>query len=93
MNEVFKTSDQGLAAYLIVKGFQCIKAVPAGERDPRRKAFVFIDVPNADQLQKDYDNYVPDLISPKEFAQRWRTTTRIAKEGLTDEEMEKLRRG
>lgn len=98
-DRVYKTSDQGFATYLWVKGFAPFRAVPANELnprtkqpDPRRKAFVFAEFPeDVDKMQRDFDNFTTDLISPKEFAQKWKATTRMARDAVTQEELDQLR--
>lgn len=61
MDHIFKTSDQGLGAYLILMGYPCIGAIPTDEvftnhlgTTNSRMDFIFIDVPNPGELAQEY---------------------------------------
>jgi len=45
MNDTYRTSDTGLAAYLLLLNHTCIGAIPV-EDDDRRYDFVFIGIEN-----------------------------------------------
>lgn len=53
MKQDYKTSDQGLAAYLLLLGYQCVGAVPV-EGDGVRKDFFFVDVEEPAKLAQEY---------------------------------------
>lgn len=52
MEEVYRTSDQGLAAYLLLLNYICLGAIPTS--DPQRMDFVFINVDNPAVIYEQY---------------------------------------
>lgn len=50
--KIFRTSDHGLAGYLVYLGFNCIGAVPT--KDDKRLDFVFIDIDDAEKHTNDF---------------------------------------
>ena len=72
MNEVrpFKTSDQGLAAYLLVKGMTYLKPIPT--TDTKRKEFVFVDSERRTELVETYLTNKEDTFSPQQYSKALR---------------------
>lgn len=93
MNEqTYKTSDQGLAAYLMERGFYCVSAIPAGDaRFPEKKVLVFVDVPDPKALEDDYFRYKKEAMSAKSYFEKVRTVRHIIRNGISDEELASLR--
>lgn len=86
----YKTSDQGIAAWLLLQGYECVGAVPV-EGDEKRKDFVFINVTSPYELAAEYTEgravgRLKDFRTKLQFLNRL-----IRNESLTEEEMEELR--
>lgn len=62
----YKTSDQGLAAFLLVKGLTYLKPIPTA--DSRRKEFVFVDSDDRTELVEVYFTGQESTFSPKEYS-------------------------
>lgn len=96
--EIYRTSDRGLAAYLLMRGFVCVGAVPSPDAAPvdgmRGKFdFIFIDVDDAGKIERAYYGRVPEKMSAFSFITKWYTTGRILKDPITRERMEQIKGG
>jgi len=89
--EVYKTSDRGLAAYFLSKGYSCIGCMPSNHADKRRMDFVFIDVPTPRDIERPWYAQTKELMSAKGYFEALTTVTRLVKMPLTAEEVEALR--
>lgn len=90
--QIFKTSDQGFAAYIMERGYYCVRAIPSGDkRFPDRKDLVFIDVEDPKQLEDDYFRYKKDVMSARSYFEKVRTVRHIIRNGLSEEELNKLK--
>lgn len=92
--QVYKTSDQGFAAYLLEKGFWCAKAIPANNPAfPDKMDFVFIDVDDPKTLEDDYFRFKVEPMSAYSYFIKTRTLRRILRNnGMTKEEFEALKK-
>lgn len=93
MEDVYKTADYFFAAYLMYRGFYCLKAIP--DEHPQfsdRKVFVFIDLPEPKKLEDDFYRGGEELIKVRELLKRIRTAQDLIHTGLSQEELDALRR-
>jgi hypothetical protein len=88
-DKAIKTTDQGLAAYLMALGHFCITAIPS--ENPKRKYFVFGAIADYEQKKAEFERGDRVLISPLLLTNKFRSAGLIARTGLGEEEMEKLR--
>ena len=90
-NDVYKTSDQLFAAYLMERGFYCVSAIPAKDtRFPERKDFIFTDVVEPKSLEDDFYRYKRETLSARSLLEKTRTTRHILRNGFSDEDLKKL---
>lgn len=91
--EIFRTSDQGLAAFLLLEEYLCVGAIPAGDkRDPNRMDFVFLDVEQPSVL---YQEYMENRAEGKlyEFRSNLIKLRRMLRENvITEKDLEEMRR-
>lgn len=66
----YKTSDQGLAAFLLVKGLTYLKPIPTA--DSKRKEFVFIDNDERTELVEIFLTGQQATFSPREYSKALR---------------------
>jgi hypothetical protein len=92
-DDVYRTSDMGFASYLLAKQYYCVGAVPANSPDPNRKDFVFIGIENPKVLEAFYFRYDKEELSPRTLFEKSRTALGLAKKGLTEEDIARLKRG
>lgn len=93
MEDSYKTADYFFAAYLMYKGFFCLKAIP--DEHPQfadRKVFVFIDIPNPKELEDIFYRGKPEEIVARGLLRRIRTAQDMIHTGLSQEELEALRK-
>lgn len=92
MSEIFRTSETGLAAYLLLLGHNCLGAVPV-EGDEKRFDFVFEGVDNAGELAQEYlENKAVGKL--KAYRQKLQQLNHILRaESISREELENLRNG
>lgn len=88
---IYRTSDRGLAAYFLLKGYNCIGCIPSNHADPRRMDFVFVDVPNPRELERPWYAKSKELMSASGYFESLTTITRLVKMPMTKEEVEALR--
>lgn len=89
--DIFKTSDRGLAAYLLYKGHNCIGCVPSNHADPRRMDFVFIDIADPKVEERTWYAKSKELMSARGYFEALSTVIRMVKMPMTKEEVDKLR--
>lgn len=98
MNDVFKTHDQGLGAYLMLLGHPCVGAIPsddsytnhAGEQKSRMD-FIFLDIPNAPLIMQDY---LENRVSGKlwQFHKNTQRLRAFLREPMSREDFEALKK-
>jgi hypothetical protein len=88
---IFRTDDRGLAAYALLLGHTCVGCIPSNHKDKRRMDFVFIDIPNPKSLEASWYRGQKILMSPLQFFQCMTTAVHMAKNPLSQEEVEALR--
>lgn len=88
---ILKTSDQGFAAYMMLRGFYCAAAIPT-TADPKsdRRDLVFIEVDDPKQLESDYFRYKKEPFSAREYFEKVRTVRHIIRNGMSPEDIAKL---
>lgn len=79
-DEHYKTSDQGLAAYLMDQGFYCAGTVP-DEHSDVRQFFVFVDVPDPKAIEEAYFRYKKEPMSARSYFEKMRTVRHLLKGG------------
>lgn len=99
MDNIFKTSDQGLGAYLVLLGYPCVGAIPSEEtftdhlgKTNAKMEFVFIDIPNPAELALDYmqNTAVGKL---KEFHKNMQELRYMLRNPMSRQEYEDLKSG
>ncbi len=90
--DVYRTSDRGLAAYFLLKGFNFLGCIPSNHADPRRMDFVFIGVTTPRDTERPWYAKNKELMSAAGYFECLTTITRATKEPITHEEVEALRR-
>jgi hypothetical protein len=71
----YKTSDQGFAAYLMLRGYFCAGAIEA--KTPGRLELVFVDVPGPQELEDNYFRSRRESISARDYYEKLRTIKHI----------------
>lgn len=72
----YKTSDQDLAAYLMLKGMKLVDTVPSGR--PNRQDYVFVDEEFRDELVQQFISG-NDEVSASQYARARRAVRRYLK--------------
>lgn len=89
--DIYRTSDRGLAAYFLLKGFNCIGCVPANHADPRRMDFVFVGVTTPKDIERPWYSKNREMMSAASYFESLTAITRLVKTPMTKEEVEALR--
>lgn len=76
METPYKTSDQGLAAYFMNRGFYCAGTV-ADDASAVRRFFVFVDVPDPKEIEEAYFRYKQEPMSARSYFEKMRTVRQL----------------
>jgi hypothetical protein len=77
----YKTTDYGLAAYFISRGYFCAGTVSMNDPGrPDRQAFVFVDVEDPKSIEDDWYRYRKESMSARDYFEKLRTASRMLKE-------------
>ena len=76
MDHHYKTSDQGLAAYLMERGYFCAGTVPE-EGSSTRQFFVFVDVEDPKEVEEAYFRYKKEPMSARSYFEKVRSVRRL----------------
>lgn len=75
--KIYKTSDQGLAAYLMERGYFCVGTVAENDLPPIRYQFIFTDIDDPKELEDSWYRYRKEFISPRSYFEKLRTVRQL----------------
>lgn len=90
--EVYKTTKQELAAYMMMRGAYCVGAVTSLDPTfPDRATFVFTEIENPQALEDSFFRQKKEMMSAKAYFEKLRTARYMAKNPISVEEMRRGR--